>query len=95
MSSSHDQVGTDTVTPNPLLRTITCGSVQLSIFENEGQRQGTPRMYYTVKVSRSYRDTDGNWNYTNSFYKSHLPQLLYACQKTLEYIEAAESQPPF
>ena len=95
MSSSQDQAGRDAVVPNPLVQTIACGNVQLSIFQNEGQRQGSATRYYTVKVSRSYRDSNGNWNYTNSFYKSQLPQLLYACQKALEYLEAAESQPPF
>ena len=95
MSSSHNQAEIDAVAPNPLVQIITCGNVQLSIFENQGQRQGAATLYYTVKVSRSYRDPDGNWNYTNSFHKSQLPQLLYACQKALEYIEAAESQPPF
>jgi hypothetical protein len=95
MSSSHDQTGRDVAASNPLVQTIHCGNVQLSIFENESQREGSPTVYYTVKVSRSYRDTNGKWNYTNSFYKSHLPQLLYACQKALEYIEGTESQPPF
>jgi hypothetical protein len=95
MSSPHDQAETDALVPNPLVRTIACGNVQLSIFENVGQRQGAATLYYTVKVSRSYRDNDGKWNYTNSFHKSQLPQLLYACHKALEYIEAAESQPPF
>jgi hypothetical protein len=95
MSSSHDQPGPEAAASNPLVQTIHCGNVQLAIFENEGQRQGSPTIYYTVKVSRSYRDSDGNWNYTNSFYKSQLPQLLYACQKALEYLEAAQSQPPF
>lgn len=95
MSSSHDQPSSDATASNPLVQTIHCGNVQLAIFENEGQRQGTPAVYYTVKVSRSYRDIAGNWNSTNSFHKSQLPQLLYACQKALEYIEAVESQPPF
>ena len=99
MSSSHDQPGPDAAASNPLVQTIHCGNVHLSIFENEGQRQGSPTVYYTVKVSRSYRDTDGKWNYTNSFYKSHLPQLIYACQRALALIEDAESAtaaaPPF
>lgn len=95
MSSFHDQAGPDAAASNPLVQTIHCGNVQLLIFENEGQRPGSPTLYYTVKISRSYRDADGNWNYTNSFHKSQLPQLLYACQKALEYIEAVESQPPF
>ena len=95
MSSKSDQPALDSATPNPLVKTLNCGSVLLSIFENEGQRNGVPTLYYTVKASRSYRDPDGNWNYTNSFHKSQLPQLIYACQKALEFIEDAESQPPF
>jgi hypothetical protein len=52
-------------------------------------------VYFTVKASRSYRDADGQWCYTNSFYKSHLPQLIYACQQALRFIEDAESPSPF
>lgn len=95
MSSPDDEPRPDKAAPNPLVQTITCGNVLLSIFENETQRQGATAIYYTVKVSRSYRDTEGNWNYTNSFYKSQLPQLLHACQKALEFVESAELQPPF
>ena len=84
---------------NPLVQTITCGSVRLSIFENASQQNGEATWYYTVKVSRSYRDGEGKWQSTNSFYKSHLPQLVYACQRALEFVEAAElesiSNPPF
>lgn len=95
MGSSHDQPDRGTAASNPLVQTIHCGNVQLSIFENESQYQGSQTVYYTVKVSRSYRDSGGNWNYTNSFHKSQLPQLLYACRKALEYIEATELPPPF
>jgi hypothetical protein len=95
MSSSSDAHGPDRTIPNPLVKTIPCGNVLLSIFENESQRQDAATLYYTVKVSRSYRDTEGNWIYTNSFHKSQLPQLIYACQKALEFIEVAETQPPF
>ena len=91
---STDKLGSRSV-PNPLLKTIRCGSVVLSIFENQSQRPGATTLYYTVKVSRSYRDTEGNWHDTNSFQKSQLPQLLYACQRALEFIEALESPPPF
>jgi hypothetical protein len=66
----------------------------LSIFRNEAQR-GPDAIYYTVKVSRSYRDPQGSWNYASSLYKSQLPQLIYACYKALEFIEDAESEPPF
>ena len=95
MSSNTDEPASDGVVPNPLVKTITCGNVLFSIFENEGQRNGVATVYYTVKASRSYRDSAGNWNYTNSFYKSQLPQLIYACQKALEFIEEAESRSPF
>ena len=74
---------------NPLVKTIVCGAVRLLIFENHN-RAG--EIYYTVKVSRSYRDPEGTWQDTNSFYKSQLPQLMYACQRALQFLEEAESQ---
>jgi hypothetical protein len=95
MSSHTDEPSVDNASSNPLVKTIACGNILFSIFENHGQRNGVSRVYYTVKASRSYRDADGNWSYTNSFYKSHLPQLIYACQKALEFIEEVESQSPF
>lgn len=95
MSSKSDEPTRDRADRNPLVKTITCGNVLFSIFENHGQRNGTATLYYTVKASRSYRDPDGNWNYSSSFYKSHLPQLIYACQKALEFLENEDSQPPF
>ena len=95
MSSHSDEPNLDGASSNPLVKTIACGNVLFSIFENEGQRNGAATVYYTVKASRSYRDAEGNRSYANSFYKSHLPQLIYACQKALQFIEDAESQPPF
>lgn len=74
---------------------ISCGNVFCSIFVNDGERHGSATVYYTIRISRSYREPDGTWRYTNSFYKSHLPQLLHACQKALEFVEASETAPPF
>ncbi len=95
MSSKTNDASSDFPAANPHIKTVTCGNVMLSIFANEGQRDGSATVYYTVKVSRSYRDADGSWKYANGFYKSHLPQVIYACQRALEFIEAAETQPPF
>lgn len=95
MSSNTDEPTRGGTDPNPLVKTITCGNVLFSIFENLSQRNGVATVYYTVKASRSYRDPGGNWNYANSFHKSQLPQLIYACQKALEFIEKAELHPPF
>jgi hypothetical protein len=80
---------------NPLVKSIACGNVVCSIFENRGQRNGYPTLYYTVKATRSYRDANGAWVYTNNFYKSHLPQLIYVCQKALEFLEDSDSEVPF
>lgn len=84
---------------NPLVKMVACGNVRLSIFENGSQQYGETALYYTVKVSRSYRDAQGQWQYTSSFYKSHLPQLIHACQRALAFVEDAEAEasvtPPF
>jgi hypothetical protein len=83
---------------NPLVRSISCGNVRLAIFENASGHRSEATPYYTVNASRSYRDEAGNWKSTSTFYKSHLPQLIYTCQRALEFIEDAESEalsPPF
>jgi hypothetical protein len=97
MSSHVDEpnLEADSTGSHPLVKTIACGSVACSIFENQGQRHGMATVYYTVKISRGYRDHDGYWRYTTSFYKSQLPQLIHVCRKALEFVEDAESQPPF
>lgn len=89
--------GADSGKENPLVKMITCGNVRLSIFRNGSQQFGESVTYYTVKVSRSYRDGKGKWLSTSTFYKSHLPQLMYACQRALAFVEDAEadSDPPF
>jgi hypothetical protein len=91
--------GADAEKKNPLVKMVTCGNVRLSIFENDRQQSGEAALYYTVKVSRSYRDGAGKWQSTSSFYKSHLPQLIYACQRALAFVEDVESEaaaaPPF
>ena len=58
MSSKSDQPELDSATPNPLVKMLSCGSVLLSIFENEGQRNGVATLYYTVKASLASPSTD-------------------------------------
>ena len=97
--SEVEPEGVEAEKKNPLVKIVTCGNVRLSIFENDSQQSGEAALYYTVKVSRSYRDGAGKWQSTSSFYKSHLPQLIYACQRALAFVEDAESEaaaaPPF
>jgi hypothetical protein len=96
-ASKVEPDGADSEKKNPLAKMVTCGNVRLSIFENDSQQYGEAALYYTVKISRSYRDGEGKWQYTSSFYKSHLPQLIYACERALAFFEDAESAsaPPF
>jgi hypothetical protein len=95
MTSSTEEPQLDPSDYNPLVKTIACGNVLCSIFENRGQRNGSATVYYTIKTTRSYRDVNGTRVYANNFYKSHLPQLIYVCQKALAFLENADSDIPF
>lgn len=95
MTSPTDESNPDRTHYNPLAKSIACGNVVCSIFQNRGQRNGNSTVYYTVKITRSYRDANGAWVDTNSFYKSHLPQLIHVCQKALEFIEELDCEVPF
>ena len=96
--SQSDVRGGNGEKKNPLVQRIRCGNVGLSIFENTSQQNSEPAIYYMVDISRSYRDRAGNWKSTSTFYKSQLPQLIYACQRALEFLEEVEPEslaPPF
>lgn len=34
--------------------------------------------YFTVKMSRAYRDNEGEWHETNTYSRDHLPKLAVA-----------------
>ena len=60
-------MNTETNTP---LDTIRDGSLKATIWKNPGKADKPP--FYTVNLTRSYKDDQGNWRESNSFNGSEL-----------------------
>lgn len=50
---------------NKPIQEVRDGSLRIAIFRNESKREGD-RPCYSGKLTRSYRDTQGNWHDTDS-----------------------------
>lgn len=64
---------------------IRCGSVIASIWENP--RKSGEGSYQSVTFQRLYRDGDGNWKYSDSFFESDLLALSRAAEKAFDACE--------
>lgn len=51
-------------TGNRPVREVRDGSIKIALFRNEGKDQGE-RVWYSGKLTRSYRDADGQWHETD------------------------------
>lgn len=68
------------------------GKIQAAIFENEYQGKKS----YSVKFSKSYKDQQGNWKNTDSFYLNELRDLygLIGCMLDKQVKERTPGQQP-
>ena len=66
------------------------GGVSATIWENEGERNGENVVRHSVQVQKRYRDRDGEWKNSSSFFESDLPRVLLVVQKAYEHIALSE-----
>ncbi len=62
---------------------IRAGGVKASIWENK-TKDGN--VYYSVSLTRSYKDADDKWQETNSYYRDDLPKVELVMRKAFEFI---------
>ena len=67
-------------------RKFKAGSVEATIWLNEGQRDGAPVQFQTISLHRNYKDKDDEWKTTNSFRISDLPRAMLVLNKAYEFV---------
>ena len=80
----------DTSTKNPPVTSFTYGTVNVAVFANDGDNGDGPS--YAAVPSRRYRDSEGNWASSKSFYLKDLVLLQRAIAKAVDYMESVEEQ---
>lgn len=76
------------------IKMIRVGDCSASIWSREYAVQGSPRVFYSVTLERSYKDRDGAWKYTRSFDAESLGSVMALCQQAGEYINGLNGLVP-
>lgn len=63
-----------------------CGAVEAAVFVNEIEKSGKTLRLKKVSIQKRYRDTDGNWNSTNSYDANDLPKLKLVADEAYRYL---------
>ena len=63
-----------------------CGNCEAAVFENEIRKDGKILKLKKVSIQKRYRDTDGNWNSTNSYDVNDLPKLKLVADEAYRYL---------
>jgi len=58
------------------------GPVSSTIWQNNHEKGA----FYTISISRNYKDKEGNWQSTNSLRLNDLPKATVVLQKAYEYL---------
>jgi len=75
------------------IKTISLDNVHASIFMREHVVQGTPRKFWSVSFSRSYKDSTGRYAYSKSFDLDDLGRLVTVATQAADYMrEQVEEQ---
>jgi hypothetical protein len=62
-------------------------NIRAAIWHNEGDRG----LWYSVTISRSYRDTDGNWQTTDSFNSVELLVVSELAREAFHWIAGSQT----
>ena len=72
---------------NKPVKKFRAGAISASIWENsDPQPDGTIRIQYSITFQKRYRDKEGEWNDSDSYFPNDIARLHLVTQKAFEYI---------
>ena len=69
------------------------GALCMSIWENRVEQNGQTTVRYSATLNKRYRDKNGEWKDSNTFFPDDLYRIALLAQKTTEWIELKEENP--
>lgn len=73
-----------------LEKTFRCGAVEASVWGKSEEHNGEIVKRYTVKIQRSYKDDQGQWQSTAVFPVDDLPKVSIVAQEAFKYLRVKE-----
>ena len=81
----------DTQTNKPV-KTFRAGGVEASVWENESQQGDRKTILQSVSIWKQYRDKEGNWKESSTFFPKDMPHLILVAQKAFEFVALNKSK---
>ena len=67
-------------------KTFRAVNVEAAVWLNETEKDGKKIRNFSVTIQKSYKDDDGNWKTTKTFFRDDLPKLRLVIDKAYEFI---------
>ncbi len=77
---------------NQPVKKFRAGGVTATIWRNDVQQDGQTVVRHSVTVQKRYRDRDGSWKDSSSFFVNDLPRLELVVRKAYEYLALAAGE---
>ena len=78
----------------PPEKTFRAGSVTAAIWVNETKKNGKTIIRHSVRIQKRFRDNQGKWQVTNTYFPDDLGKLRLVVDKALEYCLLKDSAEP-
>lgn len=75
---------------SPPVKEVRVGSVSVTIWERDFQRNGRSETFLTASINKRYQDKSGAWKKSNSFTRRELADAAKAVQEALAFVEIYE-----
>jgi hypothetical protein len=77
--------------PQAPVQEFRAGGVRAAIWRRETEKDGRSVVEHNTKITRSYRDKQGNWQEVNTYYPDDLAKLILVTQEAYRYVTLRDS----
>ena len=78
-------------TPKAPDQVLRIGPIRLAVWHNQTQQDGRNVTQHSIRITRRYKDKNGTWQTTESFFAEDLPKISILAQKAYEQIAVADN----
>lgn len=68
------------------------GTIKAAVWKNETEQNGTTVVKHSVRIQKRFRNDQGEWQDSNSYFPQDLPKLQLVIAKAFEFISLKESE---
>jgi len=72
------------------IKRFSAGGIVVSVWENLTEKNGIAKSFNTVTIDRRYKNSEEEWESSNSFKANDIPKAILALQEAFRFISLKE-----